>query len=293
MRVVLVGFACLPGGFASRRLKRQDLADPSAQGCNIIAPLGEAFRRTANFALESALRGKSPINVSLHAGRHEIPLPGCSAGIELDIPVYVAGFEDTQIESFGCDDQDGSDTMTLSSRAFFGQRVETAGGIRANWSACGINYPNETAIRVGSVATDIGLNVAVNFKRHFGFFWLITGVETLAIEHGGLDLTCALTGIPEFVGQLVEEWCENIIKWLMDKIGGLLQFEVEKVLGGLVGQDVAEECDADYDCDCNGEMNCGKWDEAGKKCHNSDQCAFQWRLGDKSPDQKCRCKGSH
>jgi len=292
VRVVLLGFALLHSGFASRRVKRQGMANPNAKSCTIARPLGEMFRRSANFALAQALRGKSPISVSLHAGRHDIPLPGCTAGIELDIPVYVAGFEETQIESFGCE-QDGSDSMTLSSRAVFGQRVETAGGIRANWSACGVNYPNETAIQVGAVATDPGLNVAINLKREFGFFWLISGIETLEIEHGGLELTCALTGIPEFIGQPVGEWCENIIKWLIDKIGGLLQGEVERVLHGLIGQDLTEECDPEYDCDCNGEMNCGKWDEAGKKCHNSDQCDFQWRLGDVSSDQKCRCKGSH
>jgi len=300
MHVLLVSFAFMEGRLASRsrRVKRQDrvdeisLGNPVAKACNVVGPLGEAFRRSANWALERALKDQSPLDVSLHAGRHEIPFPGCTAGMEVDALVHVAGFEETQIETFECE-QDGSYSMTLSSRAIFGHSVDTSSAIHANWSLCGVSYPNETAIQVGALSTDPGLKLAINLQRKYGFLWMISGIETLEFEHGGCELTCALTGIPEFIGQPAGEWCENIIKWLIEKIGGLLQGEVERVLHDLIGQNLMEECDPEYDCDCNGTANCGKWDDVGEECQNLDQCEFQWRLGDVSLDQKCRCKGSH
>jgi len=268
------------------------VANPNKKGCNIVGPVGEALRQGANWALGEALRGRSPLNVSLHAGRYDIPLQGCVAGMEVDFSVHIAGFEDTQIESFDCE-QEGEDTMTLSSRAVFGESVETAGALHGNWSLCGVPYPNETAIRVGVFHTDPGLKVAIKLKKTpIPFLWVISEIKTLEIEHGGFErLTCALSGIPEFIGKPAGEWCVKITEWLAEKIGDLLQGEELKVLRNLLGQDLTENCDAQYDCSCNGNKNCGGWDYFGVRCHNSDQCSFQPRFGDILLDQKCRCKG--
>jgi len=292
LRVALVGFAFLPGGFAFRRqhANRSLVADPSVKSCNIVGPVGEAMRQAANFALKEALKGKSPLNVTLHAGRYDIPIQGCVVGMGVDFSVRLAGFEDTQIESFGCN-QEG-DTMTLSSRVVFGQSVETAGAFRGNWSMCGVRYPNETGIRVGVFHTDPGLKVAIKLKKTpIPFLWVISEIKTLEIEHGGFDgLTCALSGIPEFIGKPAEEWCEKIIKWLADKLAEMLQGDTQNILLNLIGKDVKENCDAQYDCNCDGGKNCGSWDYFGIRCRNLDQCSFQWRFGDIFLDQKCRCK---
>jgi len=294
VRVLFIAFALLPGGFAARRQQRANrssVANPSIKSCNIVGPMGEAFRQTANHALREALRGRSPLNVSLFAGRYDIPLQGCVAGMEVDFSVHVAGFEDTQIESFGCEEE--GETVTLSSRVVFGQRVETAGAFHGNWSLCGVRYPNETAIRVGVFHRDPGLKVAVKLaKTSIPFVWVISEIKTLEIEHGGFeDLSCALTGIPEFIGQPAGEWCEKIIKWLAEKIGDLLRGDQQKALRGLIGKDLNENCDADYDCNCNGDNDCGKWNYFGAKCRNLDQCAFQPKFGDILMRQRCRCKG--
>jgi len=294
VRVLFIAFAFLPGGFAARRQQRANrssVANPSIKSCNIVGPIGEAFRQAANHALREGLRGRSPLNVSLFAGRFDIPLQGCVAGMEVDFSVHVAGFEDTQIDSFDCEEE--GDTMTLSSRAVFGQSVETAGALHGNWSLCGVRYPNETAIRVGVFHTDPGLKVAIKLRKTpIPFLWVISEIKTLEIEHGGFEnLSCALTGIPEFIGKPAGEWCEKIIKWLAEKIGELLQGDQQKILLNLIGKDLKENCDADYDCNCNGNKDCGKWDYFGIKCHNLDQCDFQWKFGDIFLDQKCRCKG--
>jgi len=294
---VLVGLAFLQGGLATRLVKRHDradrLANPTVQNCALVSPLGEAFRQSVNWGLANGLKGRSPLNVSLHTGRLEVPISGCTAGMELAASVKVAGFEEAQIASFNCQ-QEGDDFMTLSSRVTIGRRVETAAGVRGNWSMCGVDYPNETAVRLGGFNVDPGFRVAIKMQRQFGFFWVVHSIETLEIEHGGIDgLTCDLTGIPEFIGTPAGQMCEDIIRWLIEKIGGTLQADVEKVLNGITGQEVTEECDPEYDCDCDGTKNCGKWDDVEKQCYNSEQCDVQWRLGDVSSDQKCRCKGSH
>jgi len=229
-RVVLFGFALLLGGFASRLVKRLSLAYPNTRGCWKVRLLGNKFRRKANLALGTAMTDMSPLNVSLHAGKYEIPFYPCNIGMEVDATVHVAGFEDAQIQSFVCQ-RDGPRDMTLSTQAIFGRSVETAGAMHVNWSLCGIDYPNETAIRVGAFHTNPGVHVAVKLYKKWNLFWKISGVETLQLTLGGVErVTCDLTGLPEFIGKPTQQWCEDIIKWLIGKIGGQLKGETGRVL---------------------------------------------------------------
>jgi len=298
----LIGLALLLGGSATRRVKRQDrastdrandttsLAYPNTKECWLVASKGRKFQRKGNYALRRILSGYDPLNISLHAGKYEIDFHGCTIGMEVDASVLVGGFGGAQIESFGCT-QDGRRTITLGSRTSFGRSIETAGAIRVNWTICGVNYPNETAIRVGAFTTNPGINVALKLYKYWGLVWKPSGFETLEFVHGGIDrITCDLTGLPEFIGKPVSQWCENIIQWLIDKIVGNVKDRVNTILQGV--DTMAEECDPEYDCDCDGNTDCGKWDYDGNKCHNLDQCDFNWRLGDKSQEQKCRCKQS-
>jgi len=298
----LIGLALLLGGSATRLVKRQNrastsraddttsLAYPDTRSCGKVAKKGRKFQRKGNYALRRVLSGYDPLNISLHAGKYEIDFHGCTIGMEVDASVLVGGFRDAQIESFGCT-RDGPRNMTLSSRTSFGRSIETAGAIRVNWTICGVNYPNETAIRVGAFTTNPGINVALKLYKYWGLIWKPSGFETLEFVHGGIDrITCDLTGLPEFIGKPVSQWCENIIQWLIDKIVGNVKDRVNTILQGV--DTMAEECDPEYDCDCDGNTDCGKWDYDGNKCHNLDQCDFNWRLGDKSQEQKCRCKQS-
>jgi len=211
---------------------------PKAQDCGA---LGEIARQGVNLALSAALRGKSPLNVSLHAGQYDISLWGCSIGLEMDASVLLSGFEDAQIESMDCDSS-GADTMTFTSRLSFGRLIETAGAVHSNWSVCGLDYPNETAVRMGVVTADPGLRVSIKLsKSSIPYIWYISEIQAFEIQVGQLDrFTCGLSGVPDFIGSRFEQWCVSIIEWLAEKIADYLDGDTALIFQSMAGSQLEE-----------------------------------------------------
>merc|ERR1719512_622937 len=210
---------------------------PKAQDCGV---LGELARQGVNYALQAALSGKSPLNVSLHAGQYDISLWGCSLGLEMDASVQLAGFENAQIDSMDCGSS-GAETMSFSTRLSFGQRVETSGAVHSNWSVCGLDYPNETAVRMGVVTGDPGLQVSVRLSKLRDYVWYISGINAFEIQVGEMSsFTCGLAGVPDFIGSKFEQWCVSIVTWLAEKIADYLDRDAAQIFRSLVGTQLEE-----------------------------------------------------
>merc|ERR1719251_480843 len=139
-------------------------------------------------------------------------------------------------------DSSTADTMTFSTRLSFGQRVETAGAVHSNWSICGLDYPNETAVSMGVVTADPGLRVSVQLtKSSIPLVWYISEVKAFEIQVGQLDgFTCGLSGVPDFIGSRFEQWCVSIIEWLAEKIADYLDRDAEIILHSTVGTELHE-----------------------------------------------------
>jgi len=253
----------------------------SAQEAGCGGALGELARQAVNRALQYALSGKSPLNVSLHAGQYDIPLWGCSIGLEMDASVLLSGFESAQIDSMECDSST-ADTMTFSTRLSFGQRVETAGAVHSNWSVCGLDYPNETAVRMGVVTADPGLRVQVQLsKSSIPFVWYISEVKAFEIQVGELGgFTCGLSGVPDFIGSKFEQWCVGIVSWLAEKIADHLEGDAEIILYSTVGTELHETEGQVAKVEPPKAQDCGALGEIARRGVNS---ALSAALRGKSP----------
>jgi len=283
-KALIASLAVLRGVSAFRvqqkRNHQGEVAVKEGCGGELGAWLGELARQGLNRALQAGLSGKSPLNVSLHAGQYDIDLWACSLGLEMDASMQVSGFESAQIDSMDCESS-GADTMTFSTRLSFGQRVETAGAVHSNWSVCGLDYPNETAVRMGVVTADPGLRVSITMSKLRDYIWYISGVNAFEIQVGEMNgFTCGLSGLPDFIGSRLEQWCVSIVSWLAEKIADYLDRDAEMILESTVGMEVHETEGQVAKVDAPKAQDCGTLGELARQGVNY---ALQTALSGTSP----------
>jgi hypothetical protein len=196
----------------------------------------EVARRAVNGALNLSLRGKSPLNTTLHAGKYEIDLWGCNAGLEIDASMQIAGFDGTHIESLECEREEG-DSVTMTGRLTFGQDIDVDGKTQAQWSLCGLDIASgDSNITMGVHSGNPGLLLSVKLsKTRIPFIWKIDKIKAFETDLGNLDrFTCGLTNVPGFIGSKFEQWCVSIISWVADKTQNHLMGDVDEIFMGLV-----------------------------------------------------------
>lgn len=196
----------------------------------------EVARRAVNGALNLTLRGKDPLNTTLHAGNYDINLWGCNAGLEIDATARVGGFEGMHIQSLECAEEEG-DAVTLTGRLTFGPDIDMDAKVAAQWSLCGLDLgPGENNVTMGAHSGDPGLTVRVYLKKtRVPFIWRIAQIKAWETDVGNLDrFTCGLSGVPDFIGSKFEQWCVGIISWLAEKLQDHLMGDVDEIFKGLM-----------------------------------------------------------
>jgi len=220
------------GGAPTTAVDRASIEEEDKCGGRLL----EVARRAVNGALNLSLRGKSPLNTTLHAGKYEIDLWGCNAGLEIDASMQVAGFEGAHIESLECDKEEG-DAVTLTGRLTFGQDIDMDGKTQAQWSLCGLDIASgDSNITMGVHSGNPGLKVSVFLKKtRIPFIWRIDRLQAWETDLGNLDrFTCGLSNVPGFIGSKFEQWCVSIVSWVTDKLQNHLMGDVDEIFMGLI-----------------------------------------------------------
>lgn len=208
--------------------------DSENSGCNDF--LIDVARKAVNAALNLTLRGKSPLNKTLHAGKYEIDLWGCNAGLDVDASVKVAGFEGTHIQTLQCD-RETETGVVISGRLTFGERIESDAACEASWSLCGLELPvNDSTISMGVRSGDPGLSISIYLeKTRVPFIWRIDRIRAFETDLGDLDgFTCSISNMPDFIGSKFEQWCVSLTSWVADKVQNELMGDVDEIFMGLI-----------------------------------------------------------
>lgn len=225
---------------SSRALARSE-NDPS-DTCSVPDWLLDTLRKTVNGALGLALGAVDPLNVSLHALEHEIDLWGCNIGLELDTRVMISGIKDASVVDLSCNSykclEDGIfgckvKEYEISTEISFGDLVSAGGSGEGNWTLCSLEW--DRALELGVQSTRPGGQLAIVVEESPGLQLKIKRVSELQSHAGKLEnFQCGFSSLPDFIGSVLEQWCVNIVQWLVNQVLTHLKDDIDKLLLTLV-----------------------------------------------------------
>jgi len=219
--------------------------DPEAASCVASNFLLAAVRAAVNGALNLALSGADPTNVTFHAGQYDIDLLLCSVGLEMDSTIQVSGFSGAHINELSCVKETcleegnwgcNKKEYTFGGKILFGDVLSMQGENSADWNLCGVEL-NDKDVSIGVNSADPGVQVEFVIVREGLAGYAIKAIQGLETNWGELhNFRCGFSALPGFIGSKLESWCASIIQFVAEKSQTHLQEHIDKLLLSLINR---------------------------------------------------------